>query len=148
MDGEGGPEVSDLVDEGFHEVDLGVGSGSTGPPCVSRVVIVPLQFDLAIVYDEGEGLCDLLGLLESFLELVDGETVEGEKGVHDAVCFSELFIRPVHRGERNMGDSRIVFVGQQDIAGLRKVPPGSVSPASQILAKSLEYVSPKPEFWR
>lgn len=79
------PKIANLVDERLHEVDLRVRSRSTGPPSISRVIVIPLQLNLAIVDDERKGLGYLLGLFEAFFQGFDGECEEGQKGVHDAI---------------------------------------------------------------
>ena len=45
------PELSNVLDKRFHQVDLTVCPRSTSPPSVSRIIIVPLKLDFTIVDD-------------------------------------------------------------------------------------------------
>jgi len=71
--------------ERLHQVDLRIRPRSRGPPLVPRIIVVPLELDLAVLDDEGERLYDLFGLGVSFGEFGRGERVEREEGVEDAV---------------------------------------------------------------
>ena len=78
------PERRQHADEGLHKIDLRVRSRSTRPPSIPRVIVIPLQFNFAIMHDQSERLGDLLGCHKSFVHGVYRQGVEGHQSVHDA----------------------------------------------------------------
>jgi hypothetical protein len=85
VDGEGGAEVGQHVEELLHHVDLGVRAWPCRPPPVAGVVVVPLHLNLAVVDDERKRLDDLLHVGVARLQLLDRETVVGHERLHDSV---------------------------------------------------------------
>ena len=79
------PKVRQHVHERLHQVDLRISPRSRSPPLVTRVVVVPLQLDPALVEDQRERLYDLFRLGITFCELSRGKCVEWEERVQDAV---------------------------------------------------------------